>query len=263
MTCRGLTKVYILIVSVLMLSGCTRAHTSGAMNIPRQSFIFITHQFLVQACDEAQDQCASLMASTLTGSGFLIASRGGESYGITAGHVCMIAVPGLPDGLVPRVATRLNVYSLGGLAHQAHVVRTDPTLDLCLLKINAPAQQVVELSPTPPSPGDRAYTMSAPLGTFDPSGMLLLFEGLYSGSTFASESPMAAYGGEPTRLDAYTIPSRGGSSGSPILNEEGQLIGVTSMALVNFENMCLSPNYEGLRGFVTSSLREIYTGGRE
>lgn len=264
MTCRGLTA-FVFIISSLTLFGCTRAHTTGgASNLPRQSFLFITHQFLVQACDEKSDQCDDIMASAITGSGFLIASRGNASYGVTAGHVCLVGPPEgamFPDGRVPRTAAALSVYSLSGLAHKAVVVKTDPSLDLCLIKIGAAAKQVIELSPTPPEPGDRVYTMSAPLGTFDPAGMLLMFQGLYSGSTFANPSPMALYGGEPARFDSYTIPSKGGSSGSPILNEAGQLIGVTSMALSNFENMCLSPNFEGLRNFVQGALTSIYAGG--
>jgi len=51
-------------------------------------------------------------------------------------------------------------------------------------------------------------------------------------------------------FDAYTVPARGGSSGSPIMNTEGQLVGVTSVALRNFEHMCLSPTYVGVAAVV-------------
>ena len=231
-------------------SGCSSAHNRsvGTTHLPRDAFLFITNTFLIRACQPSSGECKDVGAATVSGSGFLIASHGNQSYGITAGHLCIQGPPPgaiFEDGSTPQVLQRIEVLSLNSVIPiSAQVLNIDASLDLCLLQISSPARQVIELSPEPPKRGERAFTMAAPLGTFDSAGgMLLTFDGYYSGATLAN--PLAAYGSQPTLFDAYTIPSQHGSSGSPIMNERGQLIGVTSMALTRFENMCLSPNYMG------------------
>ena len=63
--------------------------------------------------------------------------------------------------------------------------------------------------------------------------MVPIFEGIYSGII-----PAGKMLGIP--LDAYTIPTKGGSSGAPIVNEDGKLIGMSIMARVGFENFVIS-----------------------
>ena len=133
---------------------------------------------------------------------------------------------------------------LGGTAYEAEVEDIYKTLDLCVLKISGMRpDQLIEIAPDPPKMGERHFAMAAPLGTFGPS-LLPILEGFYNGTTPNYPPPI---GGERIPYSVYTIPTKGGSSGSPIVNEDGQLVGVTSGTLVGFENIAFSPPYEGVR----------------
>ena len=81
--------------------------------------------------------------------------------------------------------------------------------------------------------------MAAPDGFFAP-GMVPLLEGYNSGN-------VGAVGYEDT---VYTIPTKGGSSGSPVLNSEGEVIGVTHSAIAGVENIAIACTWDELDSFL-------------
>ena len=81
----------------------------------------------------------------------------------------------------------------------------------------------MRLANSEPDYGDRVYNISAPYGMMFPNesgGAVYNTEGLYSGVMRMSS--------EMTNRNMYTIWTAPGSSGSPILNEQGELIGLVS-----------------------------------
>lgn len=104
--------------------------------------------------------------------------------------------------------------------------------DLCLIitknKINKPA---VKIAKKQLSYGDRVLNLAAPLGIHAPD-MTLMFTGFYDGKLKIPE--------EKYKLDVFSIPGKGGSSGSPIFNEDWEVVGVISRGMVNFENVMLA-----------------------
>lgn len=265
MTSRASLLVLTFILAVASVSSGCRTVRSGTGHLPRQAFIFIHNQIVFQAClSDSGEDCATIGQGLYTGSGFMVASNGIHSWGITAGHLCvteppsgsMMVDPATGKTAKPRIRSNIKVIWLGGQWIDAVVEEVHPNLDLCVLRLeNVNVQQVVEVAPEPPQHGDRVYVLSAPLGTFDDRGMLLTFEGYYSGSTADIPPPM---GGRPVIFDGYTVPSKSGSSGSPIMNAQGQLVGVTSVALRNFENLALSPSYTGVAAVVRGVQERAY-----
>lgn len=92
-----------------------------------------------------------------------------------------------------------------------------------------------------PKPGDKAYNIAAPFGIHD-KNMVLHFEGYYSGRV---THPRLGYD-----LDMYTIPTRPGSSGSPVYNTRWEVIGITSMAFVSLENIGMMVPLESIQEFL-------------
>ena len=74
--------------------------------------------------------------------------------------------------------------------------------------------------------------------------MVPIFEGFHSGP--------ALYPGksEQIKVDMYSLPIKQGSSGSPIINENGELIGVVSAGVREFHNVGFSPRYEIIKRFL-------------
>lgn len=249
-------KYLVILLSMFVTLSC--ASTKRAINptdLPHESFLFIIKRVTFNICradvepnvPPEQNECAPVGQAAISGSGFVVATNGEDSWGITAGHVCATEKVKLqaPGGkiITPKIEDYIRVMLLGGVAYNAEVDSIYPSLDMCVLKIKGMVpSQIVEVSKRPPIRGERHFVMAAPLGTFGPD-LLPTFEGFYNGQTMTYPPPM---GGEHIPYAVYTIPTRGGSSGSPILNSEGNLVGVTSGTLVGFENIAFSPPYEGV-----------------
>ena len=59
-------------------------------------------------------------------------------------------------------------------------------------------------------------------------------------------------GRSPSGMYHYTIPARPGSSGSPILNREGKIVGVIQRAVMNFENLGISTSTQAIREILST-----------
>ena len=70
--------------------------------------------------------------------------------------------------------------------------------------------------------------------------MAPLFIGMYSGHSH-------------NRL-VFTLPAINGSSGSPILNEKGEVVGVVSAVTKNFPNIVISSTLESVKEILTHGI---------
>jgi S1-C subfamily serine protease len=180
---------------------------------------------------------------SMVGSGFITATNGVRSWGITAGHLCTEPPhpPTTSEGKRIKGSSKIQVNMWGGASYEAGIVQILPLIDMCILEINAPLKPA-HLASSPPRMGERVYSLAAPFGSYS-STMIPTFEGFYSGILKEGLDIKAV----------YTIPARPGSSGSAIFNSRGHVVGMTSMALVHFENMCLSPPFEAVRAIIRST----------
>lgn len=250
------------LISPTLLSCSVRSQISHATHLPHKSFLFVIKRVTFSICNpKDSNECLPVGSAAISGSGFLVATNGSDTWGMTAGHVCVneeILLQG-PDGqpFKPKMDSTMRVMVLGGAAYEAEIEEVYKTLDLCVVKIvGMKPDQIISVASNPPKRGERHFVMAAPLGTFGPD-MLPILEGFYNGSTMNYPPPM---GGEQIPYDVFTIPTKGGSSGSPIVNASGELVGVTSGTLVGFENIAFSPPYDGVRTVVESVQRRARKG---
>jgi hypothetical protein len=93
-----------------------------------------------------------------------------------------------------------------------------------------------------PKIGDDIYTISAPLG-ISTEKTRLHFEGKFGGCD-----------NDLFHFCFYTLPAIFGSSGSGILNKEGELIGIISVSIVDFKNVSGGAGVEELSYFLKEVL---------
>lgn len=184
-----------------------------------------------------------------SGSGAVVKHNKTSSIILTAGHICddLKEKKEIDDGISVDILLRaIDVY---GTAHPVKIVANSSSIDACLVEATRLALPALELSPTAPLIGDEAFNFSAAKGIFD-RGMILLFHGHYAGDLDIEGLSVL-----PRKSSVYTIPTAGGSSGSPILNVKGELIGMTYASYGGFEHLGIAITYPQLRMFL-----RIYLG---
>ena len=169
-----------------------------------------------------------------TASGAVVKVTGSGAYVLTAAHVCV-------DENAKRYLSKIQhkmffyVINIESAHFPVEIIATDPPNDLCILYVKGLQSPAVRLAVDKPDPGDRVYNIAAPIGIFD-KNMVPIFEGFYNGDSSSRA--------------IYTLPAKGGSSGSPIINHRGELVGMISAAFIRFSHLAISPKFKETTTFV-------------
>lgn len=243
------------LMMTLMLSGCAPALISLQKDkkynsYPTKAFVqlkkSIDNPFCEDGLDSEGKKCEDNM-DLLYGSGAVIDQNQTGAYILTAAHICK-----------PKIGMRLSMFlakydmtekdiqgsstDYFGESYKTSLVALDRKNDLCVVHAKGmQSEQVLSISKTIPERQHEYYNMAAPLGVFQ-AGMVLMFDGLYAGQLDLES--------RKNRYDIYTIPSTGGSSGSPILNDRMQVVGIISMGVPQFPHLTISPRYSTLIKFL-------------
>jgi S1-C subfamily serine protease len=143
---------------------------------------------------------------------------------LTAGHVCDF------NTIAIRVLDlQENKYPVIGF-----VVSSEDDLCLLITETIIPANPL-KMAENAPEIGDHIYNIAAPLGLHGPN-MALMFDGYYEGAVQLQE--------EEYKSSVYKLVGVGGSSGSPIFNENWEIIGIISRGVPDFQHVMLATNHE-------------------
>tara|TARA_R110000824_G_scaffold5670_2_gene26029 strand:- start:8157 stop:8840 length:684 start_codon:yes stop_codon:yes gene_type:complete len=199
--------------------------------LPRESFVKV--EVIIFGKDEKQ----TMELGTAAASGSIIRETNHGSYILTAQHVCEISVPRLPMGFPQfEYLGVYKVYDIDNIPYETIVFKESNKIDACIMFAkNLKNKPTLKLREKPPEIGDMSYNIAAPAGFFD-KNMIPLFQGRYSG--------------RHGKHDIYTIPATGGSSGSPIVNKKGQLIGMVFAVHRRFSHISFSPTTKDLYDFI-------------
>ncbi len=128
------------------------------------------------------------------------------------------------------------------------ILNIDYMSDLCVLaskKIDMPEATISVMDPLV---GEKYFNIAAPKGIWGKKTVPLL-EGRYIGN---AKSPF-------TGADTYmfTIPATGGSSGSPIFNWYGDVVGLIHSAYGGFHHVCMAATNDQLNVLLSSSMMKL------
>ena len=192
---------------------------------PKHTY-FVLQTVLLQGPEDVQMPLASMV-----GSG--VAFRGTNKFTdiLTAGHVCAV-----PEAAIEIGATQdVTVFDITGHQYSAKVYAIDPVNDLCALRIKE-RRPTIKLASRNPDIGDKVYAAGYPSSFYNP-GTLHFVDGYFGGV-------------DTMRTGSYTLPSAPGSSGSAITNDKGELIGIVSAVLSEFNNVTIGPSVEPIAMFL-------------
>ena len=238
--------ILLFVLSTFSLS-CTNLNKNSQKDILyRDSFIKLEKTLVVSICKDKQ--CKVLIELESTASGSVVRNQFDGSYVLTAAHVCDDSgVRRYINTYLASEAPELKKHmkkelifvgkTLEGKDYDVSIVAQDEKNDICILWVKDLYKKALTISPKAPDIGDKVYNMAAPLGIYHPN-MIPLQEGFYNG--------------QKKNADIYSVPAIGGSSGSPIVNNKGELVGMIHSVYTNFNHISLSPTYDDLTRFIYS-----------
>ena len=185
----------------------------------RESFLKVENKFSARECKE--DKC-TIERVISSASAFVVSTAKTGSYAITAAHFCEDDMDLLLQSVIrgtPIQKIQFYAFDIDMKKYDVNVIHYDRKLDLCLIYVKKLQRKPALLSYHEPAPGDKAYNLAAPMGMFH-ANMTPKLDGYFSGY----------YHRDPRNKDQafsiYSIPAIGGSSGSPIFNKDGYIIGM-------------------------------------
>ncbi len=220
-------------------SAILRSDVEG--KFPIESFVMIDQEVFLynKLCDSKDETCVNdgriegVMRGTASGS--IVGSCGeGCSLVLTAAHVCSVDTSSIPI-TDPAVDYRITLTTGVGRVSYGTVIATDEENDLCIVISEEHLGPPLVMSDKNLVLHQDVYNMASPLGLAVPWAVPV-FKGYYSG--------------EVDSMAIFTFPVAPGSSGSPILNEDGELLAVISGAAVDFDEFAIGSRAEAVRNFL-------------
>jgi len=229
---------FVLPFLLLLLASCSHHRNTIKNILPRQSFVKIQKIIEATMCHPQKKDLCITKRFGATASGAVVGKAPAGAYVLTAAHVC---IDERAKKFLSKVKHKMFFYAIDidRVYHSVEIVATDRQHDLCVLYVKELQKPSMLIAVDRPAPGDRVYNMAAPMGIFD-RNMMPIFEGFYNGNSF--------------NRALYTLPAIGGSSGSPIMNHRGELIGMVSAAYIRFTHIAISPRFKPTTSFVNKTM---------
>jgi len=154
-------------------------------------------------------------------------SARGDTLGIGTGFVVSADGMFVTNYHVIEEAERLQVTLLdGGRYDQVQLIAADPASDLALMKVPAHDLRPLRIgSDLRMEVGDKVYVMGNPLG----------MSGTFSDGMVSGRRPL-----EGVSMLQISAPISPGSSGGPVMNEQGEVIGVATIMVMGGQNLNLA-----------------------
>lgn len=160
----------------------------------------------------------------------------GTAFAIDAHH--LLTCHHVVDG-----ASVMGIRQQGRADRQAYVVMSDEGSDTALIRVDEPLPHVLPLAMGQVELlGESVVTMGFPLSGL--TSQLQVTSGNISGLLGIHDD---------IRFLQFTAPIQAGSSGSPLLLPNGQVIGMVSSSITNTQNMNYAVKYQLLSALLTSS----------
>ena len=248
----SITLLYIMVTSCS--AACvTSNHVKPVQhNFPVKSFIQLRSDTFWKGCELDKDgkvKCQNATSRAVSSGSFIKHSEvdTSVSYALTAGHSCRSTF--LPERkiagvMVTHLGQKFTVIDYNGFKYEADVVAIDKRYDLCLLEVRSVLikHPVLKVAQNSPKRGELAYNMAAPHGIIFPR-MILTFDGYFTGYS-------------PEGYAMYSMPTKPGSSGSPIMNINNELIGNIFAGYRSMENIGVASPLMAIKVFLKNSIAQ-------
>jgi hypothetical protein len=254
--------LWLILVLVLLQASCTN---ESVLRTHTRSFVKISRMVEFSVCKkkkkkkETVEECGDVPMATwgAQGSGSVVAANALGVFVLSAQHVCadprddMIFMGALTERLLNdpsterfKITVAHRVTTHEGEIARMEIIAADQEIDTCVafapnLKVKPLKRFYGTLNK-----GETYYNIAAPHDVFQP-GAIPLFSGHYSGDIDKDRS-------------LFTIPAADGSSGSPVLDSNGRLVGMIHSVVDGFHHVSFSPRTAVLNDFIDDNIKDYY-----
>ena len=209
----------------------------------RESFLKVENRFSARECKGNKCTIERVISSA---SAFVVSTGKAGSYAITAAHFCEDDMELLLQSVVrgvPIKKIQFYAYDIDMHKYDVNVINYDRELDLCLIYVKKLQRKAALISQYPPKPGDKTYNLAAPLGMFH-ANMIPKLDGYFAGYHYMEPN------NKDQKFAIYSVPAVGGSSGSPLFNKDGYIVGMIHSVNIRFPFLTYSPTYKQLKEYI-------------
>ncbi len=229
-------KFLILMISLIFLPSCggtLNGHFSLKHKLPFDSFVKVVASYDVVKC--VGETCMNFKLGA-TSSGSVVRAYDHGSYILTTGHSCDPRAILHDLGGNAKIKQKTFLIDMNGVKHQTKTININNKLDTCILYAKGFSKAPVKIERNDaPNIGDMIYNIAAPVGMFNTQTVPVL-EGRYSGYKWG--------------FSLYTVPAIGGSSGSPLFNSRGKLVGMIHSVHTRFHHLSFGPTHPQLINYI-------------
>jgi hypothetical protein len=216
----------------------------------QRAFFKFVRVATIQVCKPAKFHisCSSRQVK-YEGSAFHVHKEGKWSYVLTAAHnIYLDPVHPMHRRMLSAMKYKISVsndhsYLIDWYKRKHKIVgfKMVKKADLGIVRVKLVKDlPTYRIATEMPQKGEKVYNTASPLGFFS-GNVLGLYEGRYLGKKII---PIKGY---KSLMAVYTIPVIGGSSGSPILNKCGEVIGIVSSVHRRFHHISFGVPLSAIR----------------
>jgi S1-C subfamily serine protease len=190
------------------------------------------------------DNCITISEASASGTGFIIDHNKDNTIVMTAAHLCESTKNVRQSSIINFEITEIrNTHEMGIIKNQQlilsqQILYNDPVTDVCVFKIPRVDGEKVRIAKGAPRYGDKIWSIGAPVGFF-PESSKPLVSGHYAGGAERSMKNDPSLG-----FYNFSMPTVPGMSGSPIFNNNGEVIGIVSAVHSDWHMICFSPTHD-------------------
>jgi len=251
-------RLFLIAISSLAVISCCTVKTNFSdkftdrgpmLTATQQSFVTITSNVVQRLCvpgtSGKEPFCLPAIKGKRAASGVIIAhdKKRNTSLVLTVAHVCRFkAKQFLRMGWIERTEDAKMVSTVDNKNYKYNVLLPlDNKLDICVIETARIDKPPISITWAELKYGQRVYSISN-------AG------GLAKGKVVPVETGL--FYGTIDGLNYYTIFSSPGSSGGPIVNSSGQLVGLISHIYRNARNVTVGPSNKSIMEFLKIVLKE-------
>ena len=244
-------KYYLLfffVFAIFPISHCKAKNKDQKVTAMSNSFVKVVRELNIIKCQKGKKCLLGTFRSTGSGASLLVHKK--YDTVLTAGHMCVANVRPSEFGEVEVYSMSLTVINYRKEIKKTEIIIQKTSKggerksDLCMFYVHDLKIPKLKMASKSPSIGERVIAMSAPGGIYHPP-VVPIFTGLYSGNI-----------NEYTSL--VTISSSPGSSGGPVMNSKGKIVGVIYAVFLYNNQVTLMNNFEKTLTFANSVKKIIY-----